>query len=357
MAVLHPSVRSPLPRITPLLAAALERRGWVVVTTFWGGRTSDEGWMRKIADRSLELGRALGKLRAHRASLLLVNSAHTRRGVGRDLPLVVGARCMGHGAVVLWHGSGPERIEQQPWSPFAVASRLLCRLADAVLVLSSGELSHWRRIEPAGRFVLVTNPYVTHLTPLRREEGAAPTILFVGRLLRGKGVYELVEAFSAVAAGRRCRLVVVGDGPERPSLAEAVTGAGLSDRVEMPGYLDPEALRRQYESADLFVLPSYSEGFPTVLSEAMDAGLPIVTTRCGGMVDHLIEEENCLFVRPRDPHGLEDALARLLDDAGLRERMGAANRRAVQGFAPDEVVVAYDEVLRAVAARRRGWPA
>jgi glycosyltransferase involved in cell wall biosynthesis len=88
-----------------------------------------------------------------------------------------------------------------------------------------------------------------------------------------------------------------------------------------------------------------------VISEAMDAGLPIVTTRCGGMIDHLVEGVNCLFVPPRDPRGLEEALALLLDEPELRARLGAANRLAVGEFAPDAVATAYDEVLREVGAR------
>jgi glycosyltransferase involved in cell wall biosynthesis len=351
MTVLHPSVRSPLPRITPLLAGALERRGWSVITTFWGGRSAREGATRKVVSRSLELGRALTKVWSQPGSLLFVNTAHTTKGVARDLPLVAGARVLGHGVVVLWHGSGPERVRARPRSLFALATGLLCRLSDAVLVLSGGELEEWRRIEPAGRFILVTNPYVTRMTPKARRPESPVTILFVGRLLRAKGVHELVDAFCVLAATTDCRLVIVGDGPERSALAGAVSAGGLDDRVEMPGYLDAEELRLEYERAHIFALPTYGEGFPTVISEAMDAGLPIVTTRSGGMVDHLVEGEHCLFVQPRDPRDLERALARLVEDPELRERMGAANRRVVEGFAPDAVVAVYDEVARSAHAR------
>jgi len=351
MAVLPPGVRSPLPLITPLLAGALEARGWTVRTTYWGGRTSHEGWPCKLASRSLEFGQALAKVWSQPGAILFVNSAHTNKGVARDLPLVMGARALGHGAVVLWHGSGPERVRERPRSLYAGTTRLLCRCADAVLVLSAGELGQWRRIEPAGRFALVVNPYVTSMSTLRQPTDGPVTVLFVGRLLRAKGVHELVHAFTAVAASRDCRLVMVGDGPERHALAAAVSAAGLDDRVEMRGYLGAEALRREYERAHVFALPSYAEGFPTVLSEAMDAGLPIVTTRCGGMIDHLAEDVNCLFVRPRDSRDLERALALLIDDPELRERLGSENRRSVGGFAPDVVSATYDEVLRAVAAR------
>jgi len=82
----------------------------------------------------------------------------------------------------------------------------------------------------------------------------------------------------------------------------------------------------------------------------MDAGLPIVTTRIRGAVDHLVERENALFVDPGDVRGLAASITTLLGDADLRARMGAANQRRVRIFAPDVVAAEYLQVLQTVVA-------
>lgn len=352
MAVLHPSVQSPLPKIAPLLIAALEDAGWQVTQTYWGGRRARESWLVKVASRSGELALALARLAARRDAVLFVNSAHSWRGIARDVPLVLGARLLGHGTVVLWHGSDPGSAGKSVRSPFAVGSALLARCADAVLVLSSAELTRWREALPRARFFQVSNPYVARMSSAARGDDGACDILFVGRLMRAKGVFELLEAFARLRARHPCTLTIVGDGPDAQAVAEWVADRHLTAEVLMPGYLEEPDLRQRYASADVFVLPSFAEGFPTVLSEAMDAGLPVVTTACGGMADHLEEGVNCLFVRAGDAVELEDAIDMLLQSPALRASMSAANRLKVRSFAPEVVVRQYVRALEYVTRAR-----
>lgn len=348
MAVLHPTASGPLPKIAPLLVAALEKAGWAVEQTYWGSRRPDEGPVRRLLSRSLELVIALCKLARRRGAILFVNTSHGGKSLARDIPLILGARCLGHRTVVLLHGGDPERLCVSSRSPFAFASALMARSAAAVLLLSDEEARAWKRSVPQGRFFLVANPYVKHFPQIPRRVHGVPTILFVGRLIEAKGVFDLLEAFEEVAQTESCRMSLVGDGEDRDAVSEWVREHGLSDRVDMPGYVDGRELVQQYLDSVAFVLPTYAEGFPTVISEAMDAGLPIVTTRCRGMADRLAEGVNCLFVLPRDPHGLAAAVRRLLRDSNLRETMGEANRRQVEAFAPDVVVRDYLRALESV---------
>ena len=349
MAVLHPSASGPLPKIAPLLVAVLERSGWAVEETYWGSRRSDEGLARRLLDRSLELVIALGKLALRSGAILFVNTSHSGRSLVRDLPLILGAKCLGHRAVVLLHGSEPELLCASPRSPFAFASAMLARWADAVLLLSDEEVRAWQRHVPQGRFFLVANPYVKHMPQVSRRAHTVPTILFVGRIIEAKGVLDLLQAFEEVAQTESCRMSLVGEGEDLHAVSEWVRAHRLSDRIDLPGYVNGQELVQQYLDAVVFVLPTYhSEGFPTVISEAMDSGLPIVTTRRRGMADRLAEGVNCLFVLPRDPHGLAAAVRRLLRDPNLREAIGEANRRRVEAFAPDVVVRDYLRALESV---------
>jgi glycosyltransferase involved in cell wall biosynthesis len=355
MAILHPAAQGPLPKIAPLLIRALEDAGWSVRTTFWGGRRSDEALVEKVLVRSGELALALGRLLVRREAVLFVNSSHSWKGFVRDMPLLLAARCSGHGTVVLWHGSEPDRVARRPYSAVGLASALLVRCADTVLVLSQREMSFWGPTLSHGHFFRVVNPYAPRGVWPEKAPGVPPTILFVGRVIRAKGVFELLEAFAALSGVRDCRLVIAGDGPEAPAVRSWIDERGLGSRVVLKGYLDDAGLAQCYADADVFVLPSYSEGFPTVVSEAMDAGLPIVTTRCGGMADHLEEGVNGLFVRVGDAGELETALGHLLDHPAARAAMGAANRLRVKEFAPGKVVDGYVRALdfAAAAARRR----
>jgi len=178
-------------------------------------------------------------------------------------------------------------------------------------------------------------------------------VLFVGRLLEEKGIFDLVEAFAAVVEQTPCRLVFVGRGEDDRRLRERIHRLGLNDHVAVKGYLEGADLSRVYGEATLLALPtSWPEGFPTVLAEAMDTGLPIVTTRIRGAADHLIEGEHALFVEPRDVEGLASAMVTLLRDADLCNRMGLANRQRVGIFEPATVGAEYLQVLRYVVPAR-----
>ena len=126
----------------------------------------------------------------------------------------------------------------------------------------------------------------------------------MGRLIGEKGIFEALSAFARVSASRNCRLVIAGDGPATGELDARIGGLGLEQKVTLTGFLEGDALQSAYDAADLFLLPSYREGFPTAISEAMAAGLPVVTTRTRGMADRLVAEENALFVAPGDALGL-----------------------------------------------------
>ena len=122
--------------------------------------------------------------------------------------------------------------------------------------------------------------------------------------------------------------------------------------MQMLGHVSGPDLARCYEEADALVLPSYREGFPTVLLEAMSAGLPIVTTALRGAVDRLEEGVNALFVPPRRPDLLAEALGRILSDGDLRASMAANNLAKIKEFAPEAVAPQYVAILENVVGKR-----
>ncbi len=140
-----------------------------------------------------------------------------------------------------------------------------------------------------------------------------PVLLFHGRVDRRKGVLDLLAALPDGV-----RLVVSGIGPD---LDEA--RARAEARTTFLGYVPPDEAPAVYRSADVFVSPTYSEGFSNTILEAMASGLPVVSTRSVGVVDCLRDGENGLLHEPGDVPGLRRALDRLLEDAPLRARLAA----------------------------------
>jgi glycosyltransferase involved in cell wall biosynthesis len=169
-------------------------------------------------------------------------------------------------------------------------------------------------------------------------------------LFAEKGVFDVVDAVELLIERRRVHLVVAGAGSAESELARRIAARNLGSHVTLAGHLPPASLAREYSEADVFVFPTYysGEGFPTVIAEAMGAGLPIVTTRMRGITDHLRDGINALFVPARDPDAVAGAVERLLADEQLRKRMTDANIEAVKAFAPERVARAYLEALHRV---------
>ncbi len=156
-------------------------------------------------------------------------------------------------------------------------------------------------------------------------------ILLVARLIPAKGHRQLIAAAQAlVEAGRDLRLRLVGDGPDRPAL-EALTSRGaLGGRVIFEGAVNQDRIRAIYRQADLFVLPSFAEGVPAVLMEAMAMEIACISTKTGAVFELIRDGEDGLLVRPGDSGELAAAIRRMMDDAALRRRLAEAGRRRVE---------------------------
>lgn len=173
---------------------------------------------------------------------------------------------------------------------------------------------------------------VENYNPVHVDDPARPyTILCVGRLTPAKGQHVLLEACAMLRDWRRdFRLVMVGSGPDENSLRAAVDRLGLSERVIMTGPQNQAQVRQHYADCDVFALPSFAEGIPVVLMEAMASGVPCVTTRITGIPELIRDGIDGLLVTPSDVQELADTLAQLMDDPELRREIGEAGRRRVR---------------------------
>lgn len=179
-----------------------------------------------------------------------------------------------------------------------------------------------------------------------RARYAAPDeriLLHVSNFRPVKRACDAVRAFARVVAEVPARLLLVGDGPDRPRAAELARWLGVEDRVAFLGSFP--RVEAVMGVADLFLLPSEQEAFGLAALEAMAAGVPVVATRAGGLPEVVLDGTTGLLVDVGDPAAMADAALRILRDPALHLAFQrAGRRRAVHDFAEDDVVTAYGYV-------------
>ena len=167
-----------------------------------------------------------------------------------------------------------------------------------------------------------------------------PVGVVVANLISYKGHRDLLAALELITT--RPRILLVGDGPERGSLAAEVETRGLQDAVEFRG-----SVQRPMEvllEGQFSILPSHTEGLPNAVLEAMSAGLPTIATKVGGVVDLIRDEQTGILVPPHDPKRLAVAIDRLAGDSELRCRLGRNARSDASSYGWEKVCDAYLEV-------------
>ena len=263
---------------------------------------------------------------------MLASFAVAARRASRDADLVH-AHWLPAGAVAATTG---KPFVVQLWGTDVELARRWPRPARAILrraratICASNELAAAAR-ELGARAVRVI-PSGVDLPPAVADPEEPPHVLYAGRLSAEKGIPQLAEA------ARDLPLVVAGDGPLRDRLPETL------------GWVPHDELLRLYERAAVVVCPSLREGFGVSCAEAMAHGRPVVASAVGGLRDLVVDGESGLLVPPGDAQALHDALVRLLGDAELRSRLGAAARtRAAEHFswerAASLTLTAYEDVL------------
>lgn len=154
-----------------------------------------------------------------------------------------------------------------------------------------------------------------------RPAGHVVRLLFLGWLEKEKGIFELLEACSALSDSHEFRLVIAGKGRAEEAARACVERASLSDRVEFAGWVQGEGLERLFAASDVLVLPSWAEGLPNAMIEAMAARLAVIVSAVGNVPDVVEDGREALLVPPRSVEVLRDAIRRVLDDPALLDAL------------------------------------
>ena len=232
------------------------------------------------------------------------------------------------------------------------AMRAVLDHAGALLIgsRSFAEEVHQNHGTPPERFLIVPGAVNTERFRPREdwEPGAfmdhtRPVLLYHGRVDRRKGALDMLEALAALASqGRDFGLIVSGIGPDSDAVRERVGELGLDARTEITGYADYADTPTIYRRGDVFLSPTYAEGFSNTILEAMASGLPVVSCFAVGVVDCLRDGENGLLVAPGDVPALTLAIARMLGDYDLRQAL------ATQAFDEAQRLYSWPVIARQI---------
>ncbi len=226
---------------------------------------------------------------------------------------------------------GPDEFYDTPG--YGLAEKL--KGADFVICISHYAKSQIMKLSPVsqwGKYEICRLGVDTgrFCPPPFREAGEVFRLLCVGRLAPAKGQHILLEAL-ALLRGRECRptLVFVGDGPDRRSLEAHTRRLGLEDAVVFAGAVNQDHILDYYARTDAFVLPSFAEGLPVVLMEAMAMEIPCITTHITGVPELIQNGVNGLLVAAADVEGLSEAINYLMDHPEESQRLAGAGRKKV----------------------------
>jgi glycosyltransferase involved in cell wall biosynthesis len=168
---------------------------------------------------------------------------------------------------------------------------------------------------------------------------APPLILAVGRLIAKKGLADLIHACGLIAErGKSFRCDIIGEGPLEDELRGQIERLNLQNRVALSGAKPQREIRQRLAAANVLVLPSIidpdggMDNLPTVIMEAMATGLPVVSTRIGGIPEMMVENETGFLVEPGDAAALADAIEKVIDDRLLAQRLGQGGCERAQEF-------------------------
>ncbi|MFC1736716.1 glycosyltransferase family 4 protein [Candidatus Hydrogenedentota bacterium] len=174
-------------------------------------------------------------------------------------------------------------------------------------------------------------------------------LLSVGKLGEGKGTETLIRAVAAMANPERIELIIVGDGPVS-RYSELSNELNVSGLIEFSGYAGHDELLRNYERADIFVLPTRKESFGLAIADAMAAGLPTVVSNTTAIPELVDDGKTGVLVPADAPNELAAVLDKLVEDSGLRRELGEAACRAIRSrytwaASAERMLEVYEELL------------
>jgi glycosyltransferase involved in cell wall biosynthesis len=356
MGIPHPRTKGGPPAEVPLLVAYLRSHPEFSIRTFYygsrhNGVEAQESIPIKVLATLTTYIEFLWHLAIFKPHVIHINTAFGSYSLLRDAPFALTAWLFRLKLLFKMHGSLDE-IVHSPSPTIRSLSWVFFKGASIVGVLSETERREFQS-RYGNKVRLVKNIISSSITNRDNQYAFPPDCiygLFVSRIDPRKGLSDLIAALpSIVSEVPSFRIIVAGDGPSMEECRQAAEKNGSHQYIYWLGWVDADSLGELFSIAHVFIFPTnYPEGMPIALLSAMQAGLPIVTTKCRFVNDFLVEGKNYVAINKGDPADMHRQVVRLLNDPELQNRMRVENPLFVNGYGietvGEEFVRLYNEL-------------
>jgi glycosyltransferase involved in cell wall biosynthesis len=233
------------------------------------------------------------------------------------------AKAAGKKTIMHVHGAEFNQFYERAPAPLRKFIGKVLGSADAIVALSRQWERDLHRISGNSRIRIIYNP--TKIVELQfHNDNTKPAsevnFLFMGRLGQRKGVFDIIEAARLIRT-ENVKISLYGDG-DIESVRTLIVANGVEDKVQVRGWIEGSEKERVLRAADVLILPSYNEGFPVSILEAMARGMPVLATNVGGVAEAVEDGVNGYLITPGECEKLAERIERLALSSGLRRRMG-----------------------------------
>ena len=321
-----------------------------------GSRSDTENAGRSLLRLAADSWRFARTLIRGRYQMVHLNPSLGSKALVRDGVLLLIAKALGRMAVVFTHG-WDKGCERALAGPFLSLFLWVYGRADAFIVLGKEFEKSLRALGYKKEIFVarapVENEFLVddaHLAKASCVSGHRFRILFLARMERSKGVYEALDTYRILKLTHPfVELTMAGAGPELGGAREYVRSSGLGN-VEFPGHVHGMAKRQAFQSADAYLFPSWTEGLPISVLEAMAQGLPLVACAVGGLPDFFQDGRMGFLTDRRDPEVLASMMSRLILNPGLCSSIARFNRTyAREHFRPTHIAARLEDIYRSVS--------
>ena len=228
--------------------------------------------------------------------------------------------------------------------------RYLLEKSDAVICLSESWKTALMKIAPAGKITVIKNAIsLPFLSDRQKKENKSINIVFLGLIGERKGIFDLIKVLSRLIA-EECNIhLTVGGNGDIKRLINEIEKNGLKNNVTYAGWIvgnDKDELMR---NTDIFVLPSYGEGMPMTILEAMSYAIPVIATNVGGIPELIKDGETGHLIEPGNLDQLLEKMKKLIEDENMRVSMGKKGRETVEkDFSISEMANKIDDVYESL---------
>ncbi len=314
-----------------------------VEVSYYGNSNAVEGIVSRfflILKNAINLKRKLNK---HKSDIIYLNTAFDKKTVARDSISIFILKLFNSKIkiVLKTHGTIESVVSSKN-----ILNKYLSRNVDLFLVLSREELNNFKNSSFAMNNIQVTaNPvdFTNYHTDsnFKRSlniEETTITLLFVGRFLKQKGILDLIYACKLAKENSLIfKLICLGDGPLFDEVTSLAKKLNLENEINFLGHIPELETKYFYSNCDITILPSYREGFPMAIFQAVAAGQAVITTKVNACADYFTEYENCLWVEKENPRDLSQKIITLAKNAELRAKIRVNNLLLAKKFTSERI--------------------